>query len=273
MAFSDQLTAYRKQAGLSQEQLGERVGVSRQTVSKWEQGLTTPELDKLIALSRVFDVSIDRLVDNPIRPDTGPGSAPPSDPQPESPPAGGAGRWRVGWNPWWEYEYKSERTLWGLPLVHIHFGRGFHQATGIIAIGTAALGIIAIGGFAAGVVAFGGLSAGILSLGGLSVGLLFAFGGIAVGAVAFGAVALGYLAWGAAAMGEYAIGTAALGRQIALGESASALVAIGGKVSGSITLSPREGLTAEEIRTAIESALPGTWEWIIRLFCFWGSFL
>ena len=90
MAFSDQLTAYRKQAGLSQEQLGERVGVSRQTVSKWEQGLTTPELDKLIALSRVFDVSIDRLVDNPIRPDTGPGSAPPSDPQPESPPAGGA---------------------------------------------------------------------------------------------------------------------------------------------------------------------------------------
>lgn len=269
MAFSDQLTAYRKQAGLSQEQLGEQIGVSRQTVSKWEQGLTTPELDKLIALSRVFDVSIDRLVDNPMRPDTDPDPAP----QPESPPAGGAGRWRVGWNPWWEYEYKSERTLWGLPLVHIHFGRGFHQATGIIAIGTAARGIVAVGGFAAGVVAFGGLSAGLISLGGLAVGLLFAFGGIAVGAVAFGAVALGYLAWGAAAIGEYAIGAAALGRQIALGESASALVAIGDKVSGSVTLSPREGLTAEEIRTAIESALPGTWEWIKWLFGFLGSFL
>lgn len=270
MAFSDNLTAYRKQAGLSQEQLGERVGVSRQTVSKWEQGLTTPELDKLIALSRVFRVSIDTLVDNERPPEPSPEPVPQAE---DIPPFDGKRRWRVGWSPSWEYEYKSERTLWGLPLVHIHLGRGFHRATGIIAIGSAARGIVAVGGFAAGVVAFGGLSAGLISFGGLAVGLLFAFGGIAVGTVAFGAAALGFLAWGAAAVGEYAIGAAAFGRRIALGEAASALVAIGDKVSGSVTLSPLEGLTAAEIRTAVERALPGTWEWIIRLFCFWGSFL
>lgn len=270
MAFSDNLTAYRKQAGLSQEQLGERVGVSRQTVSKWEQGLTTPELDKLIALSRVFQVSIDTLVDNERPPEPSPEPVPQAE---DIPPFDGKRRWRVGWSPSWEYEYKSERTLWGLPLVHIHLGRGFHRATGIIAIGSAARGIVAVGGFAAGVVAFGGLSAGLISLGGLAVGLLFAFGGIAVGTVAAGAAALGFFAYGAAAVGEYAIGAAAFGRRIALGEAASALVAIGDKVSGSVTLSPLEGLTAAEIRTAVERALPGTWEWIIRLFCFWGSFL
>ena len=270
MAFSDNLTAYRKQAGLSQEQLGERVGVSRQTVSKWEQGLTTPELDKLIALSRVFQVSIDTLVDNERLPEPSPEPVPQAE---DIPPFDGKRRWRVGWSPSWEYEYKSERTLWGLPLVHIHLGRGFHRATGIIAIGSAARGIVAVGGFAAGVVAFGGLSAGLISLGGLAVGLLFAFGGIAVGTVAAGAAALGFFAYGAAAVGEYAIGAAAFGRRIALGEAASALVAIGDKVSGSVTLSPLEGLTAAEIRTAVERALPGTWEWIIRLFCFWGSFL
>ncbi len=51
MNFQEQLIFLRKQKGLSQEQLGEKIGVSRQTISKWELGSTTPEMEKLIQLS------------------------------------------------------------------------------------------------------------------------------------------------------------------------------------------------------------------------------
>ena len=47
MTFQERLITLRKQQGLSQEQLGYELGVTRQTVSKWELGVTTPEMDKL----------------------------------------------------------------------------------------------------------------------------------------------------------------------------------------------------------------------------------
>lgn len=59
--LSERIYALRRQSGLSQEQLAEKLGVSRQTVSKWEGGLSTPELDKLQALSKCFGVSLDAL--------------------------------------------------------------------------------------------------------------------------------------------------------------------------------------------------------------------
>ena len=62
MSFSDKLTALRRQAGMSQEQLAERLGVTRQSVSKWESGAAQPELAKLVALSELFRVSVDYLV-------------------------------------------------------------------------------------------------------------------------------------------------------------------------------------------------------------------
>ena len=61
-AFSERLIKLRKQKGLSQEQLGAAVGVTRQTVSKWELGDTTPELGKLVQLSDYFQISVDELV-------------------------------------------------------------------------------------------------------------------------------------------------------------------------------------------------------------------
>jgi len=60
--FSEKLFELRKVKGLSQEELAEKVDVSRQTVSKWEMGQSTPEMEKLIALSELFDISIDELV-------------------------------------------------------------------------------------------------------------------------------------------------------------------------------------------------------------------
>lgn len=62
MSFSEKLQKLRKDKGLSQEQLAELLDVSRQAVSKWESGQTYPEIDKLIKLSDLFNVTLDELV-------------------------------------------------------------------------------------------------------------------------------------------------------------------------------------------------------------------
>ncbi len=62
MDFNNRLYQLRKQKGLSQEELANRLNVSRQTVSKWEVGDSTPEMEKLIAISDLFDISLDKLV-------------------------------------------------------------------------------------------------------------------------------------------------------------------------------------------------------------------
>lgn len=61
MKFNEKLIKLRKAAGLSQEELGNRLDVARQTVSKWELGETTPEMDKLVELSNLFNVSMDEM--------------------------------------------------------------------------------------------------------------------------------------------------------------------------------------------------------------------
>ena len=62
MKFSDRLYELRRQRGLSQEELANQIDVSRQTVSKWEIGDTVPDMDKLVALGEVFEISLDELV-------------------------------------------------------------------------------------------------------------------------------------------------------------------------------------------------------------------
>ncbi|WP_342757329.1 helix-turn-helix transcriptional regulator [Kineothrix sedimenti] len=62
MDFSEKLLTLRKSKDLTQEQLAERLNVSRQSVSKWESGQTVPELEKIIALSEIFDVTTDCLL-------------------------------------------------------------------------------------------------------------------------------------------------------------------------------------------------------------------
>lgn len=61
MKFNEKLIKLRKAAGLSQEELGNKLNVARQTVSKWELGETTPEMDKLVELSNLFNVSMDEM--------------------------------------------------------------------------------------------------------------------------------------------------------------------------------------------------------------------
>lgn len=62
MILADKIILLRKKCGWSQEQLAEQLGISRQSVSKWESGMSIPDLDKIIKLSTLFEVSTDYLL-------------------------------------------------------------------------------------------------------------------------------------------------------------------------------------------------------------------
>ena len=64
MTLGETIQAKRTAQGLSQEALAERVGVSRQAVSKWEVGDAVPDTDKLVPLARALGVSVDELLGN-----------------------------------------------------------------------------------------------------------------------------------------------------------------------------------------------------------------
>ncbi len=67
MEIGKKIMELRKKKGLSQEELAEKVGVARQTISKWELGETSPDLKQSKELSKIFNVSLDELVDNDIK--------------------------------------------------------------------------------------------------------------------------------------------------------------------------------------------------------------
>ena len=67
MEIGNKIMELRKKSGLSQEELAEKVGVARQTISKWELGETSPDLKQSKELSKIFKVSLDELTDNDIK--------------------------------------------------------------------------------------------------------------------------------------------------------------------------------------------------------------
>lgn len=64
MKFEEKLMKLRKEKALSQEELGEKLNVTRQTVSKWELGQSKPEMDKLIEISKFFNVNLETLTND-----------------------------------------------------------------------------------------------------------------------------------------------------------------------------------------------------------------
>lgn len=62
MKFATQVKKYREQQQLSQEELADKLFISRQAISKWENGDGTPDLEKLVALAAALNVSLDDLV-------------------------------------------------------------------------------------------------------------------------------------------------------------------------------------------------------------------
>ena len=246
MTFAEQLTVLRRQRGLSQEQLGDLIGVSRQAVSKWESGSTTPELEKLLALSDYFEISLDQLVGREPEVQAYAASVQSPEQTIEFHPKG---RWG------WHYEYKSKRTLCGMPLIHINLrDRGVCRAKGVIAIGNIATGLVAIGSICAGVLSFGCISAGILSLGALALGLL-SIGGFSMGLFALGGIAIGIISIGGISIGIYAAGGCAIGAKIAVGDYAHAPVVFESQ---------------QQFRQAVSEHFPQTPRWLSRLFEWFG---
>ena len=66
MTLGEKISALRNQLGMSQGDLAEKINVSRQSVSKWETNTSVPELDKLIQLSELFQITLDELVKGDI---------------------------------------------------------------------------------------------------------------------------------------------------------------------------------------------------------------
>ncbi len=78
--LSDNIRTYRKKNNLSQDELAEKVGVSRQSVSFWETGQTQPTIDNMIALAKIFDISLDVLLGNADSVETPPAETPENKP-------------------------------------------------------------------------------------------------------------------------------------------------------------------------------------------------
>ena len=242
----------RKQRGWSQEELGDRIGVTRQTVSKWEMGQSTPELEKLVELSRLFGKSIDQLVGLKETDEEGVDSSY-RQAQSKVRPLGV------------HYEYISPIKVFGLPLIHVRLGYGPQLAKGIIAIGNCAVGVVALGSCSLGLLSFGGLSLGLLfALGGVSFGLA-ALGGLAVGGFAVGGCAVGqWLAIGGGTFSNYlAIGGGAWSGGLAIGGSAYGHIAIGtNEASGWFPILPEDRYTMEEVWGLVKAQFPHMWGWV-----------
>jgi len=249
MTLSDKLSDLRRMRHLTQEQLAELLGVSRQAVSKWESGTAYPETDKLIRISKLFDCSLDYLLRDDLEAD---GTV-----QADEPAARPRFRKRT-----------SKRTLLGMPLWQI--GRnaaGFiavgYNARGAIAIGLRARGIVSLGLMSIGVISGGSLSLGLLSFGALSVGLLSA-GGCSFGLLSAGAISLGLLSFGAVAIGDFSVGALSIGQYLAIGDRARAMIALGDtEATGSVFHKVGELSAAERstITQWLNDAVPSYLTW------------
>lgn len=217
MTLGEKIAKQRKELNYTQEQLADILGVSRQSVSKWETDIAYPETDKLVELGRLFDCSMDYLLKENITEKHG---ILPT-------------KTETLWDKLKKQfrERKSEKKIFGMPLYHI--GR---NARGFIAIGFKARGVFSIGIMSRGIVSFGILSLGIISIGIMSLGLIslgtFAMGLLAVGSIALGlfvagAISVGIVSFGALSVGCFSSGALAIGKYVAVGDHAYAMIAIG----------------------------------------------
>lgn len=221
MTLGEKLSKLRRENNYTQEQLAQILGVSRQSISKWESDIAYPETEKLVKIGKLFDCSMDYLLNEDITEKHGRESA-------EKVSVWKTIKAQLR-------ERKSEKTLFGMPLYHI--GK---NARGFFAIGLKARGVFSIGLLSTGVFSLGMLSIGLISIGILSLGLVsigsFALGILSIGAIAFGlfalgAIGIGIVSFGALSVGCFSGGALAVGKYIALGDHSYAMIAIGKTVA------------------------------------------
>lgn len=255
MTLGEKIYILRTENGMSQESFGDSLGVSRQSVSKWETGQSVPELDKIVLISRLFGVTTDYLLKEDLeRPEWEEAQM-----EPDRTVYGSVTN-KVYVSRRYHFEYKSKKMVGNLPLVHIHTGTGLYRARGVIAIGNIAEGIIAIGFAAMGGFALGLFSVGLLALATVAVGVL-AFGSFAFGIITAGAVSVGIFSMGALTFGQFAFGASAHGAQVAVGDVARGNIALGySQAVGNYTqISNRQPFDYENAFRLIDEHVPAYW--------------
>lgn len=261
MILGEKIMRLRQSKGLSQEELGEKMSVSRQAVSKWETGQTMPDVDKIIQMSEFFGVTTDYLLKD----------------ESESTNTINVDKDNVSVNNTpkkslsekLHFERKSKRTFMGLPLYHINIGLGTYRAKGVFSIGMISTGIISLGLLSVGLISWGLLSIGILlALGNISIGCI-ALGGVAAGVLALGGVALGVFTIGGCSIGVYSMGGCAIASQIAFGGYAQGYIAVGEHAIGTHAFNVVGDIPQNikaEIAEIIARELPNTPQFIANMF-------
>lgn len=266
MTLGEKITKHRKELNYTQEQLAEILGVSRQSISKWESDIAYPETEKLIKLGKIFSCSMDYLLNDEITQRNHSDTASEAMAFIKDASASLKRQFR---------ERKSERIVWGMPLYHI--GRNAHgflavgvNARGFIAIGMKAKGVVSLGLLSMGVLSIGLLSLGLLSMGVFSLGLLSA-GSIALGLVAAGAISVGVLSFGALSVGCFSAGALAVGQYAAVGDTARAAIAIGeSEAVGTVYQHIGDVSTADmgQIKQWLDANVPAWLGWAKAIFQF-----
>ena len=262
MTLGEKLSRLRKEYNYTQEQLADVLGVSRQSISKWETDIAYPETDKLVKMGKLFECSMDYLLNEDISEKKGL--------QPTEKES------------FWDklklqiHERKSEKMIFGMPLYHI--GRNAHGffAIGLKARGVVSFGLMSQGVFSFGLLSLGGVSIGLLSFGLISAGIfsagLLAVGSIALGLFAAGAIGVGLISFGALSVGYFSSGALAFGKYVAVGDHAHAMIAIGQTLADGTVYSHIGYLTTADIPKVIEwldGNVPSWLGWAKEIFRFY----
>ena len=259
MTLGEKLSKLRKEHNYTQEQLADILGVSRQSISKWELDVAYPETEKLIALGKLFECSMDYLLKEDITERQG---LQPNEKE----------------NVWTGFkkqfrERKSKKMIFGMPLYHIgknaygFFAIGL-KARGVFSLGLISRGIFSVGLLSLGVISLGLLSLGLISIGTFSAGLLAA-GSIALGLFSAGAISVGLISFGALSVGYFSAGALAIGKYVAIGDHAYAMIAIGQTVADGSVYSHIGDLTTADIPKVVQwldSNFPSWLGWAKEIF-------
>lgn len=275
MTLGEKLAKGRKEKNITQEQLADYLGVSRQSISKWESDIAYPETDKLVRISELFDCSLDYLLKENIT-EKEDNIEKRNIQETDATSFVFSRSYTFNFN----YEYKSKITFYGVPLVHINIGKG-RTAKGIVAIGFRSFGFISIGLLSIGILSFGLLALGFLGLGVLGVGVLgfgalaFGFlsgGAISIGVVSFGAISIGVMSCGAISIGQFAVGALAKGHYFAFGDNATAMVALGATKADGVLYTHFTGIQnnfsgydTNTVLSILENNVPSELKWLMNM--------
>lgn len=256
MTTGEKIALLRKENNYTQEQLAQLLGVSRQSISKYESDIAYPETDKLIRLGEIFDCSLDYLLKDEIETrETRQRDFKQTEESVERVVKAAVYKVR-------NFDKKSSKTVCGLPLWHI--GK---NAKGIIAIGITARGILSVGLCSMGVISLGVVSLGLLAIGAFALGIL-ALGSIAAGGIVCGGICAGVLALGGVAAGNFAFGGVAIGDYFAYGDIARGMFAVGwsdvtGQCFEHLGKLPEEAKM--EMISLMYEKIPVFFHWIIKI--------